>query len=183
MPRAIRTVVTGHNRNGRSIITADRIDLPGSPNVYIPAHDPNVSLTDIWKFDGVPANVANDSAGSDSLSLKPPKGGVVFRCLEIPPESSRTYDGIHQYFAGMNAGDALDQVAKKHPAMHKTNTIDVLVVLEGEIFLITDEEETLLRAGDCIVQRATNHAWSNRTEAPCILALILVDALPANTGN
>jgi quercetin dioxygenase-like cupin family protein len=77
----------------------------------------------------------------------------------------------------MDAGkDQAQGTRKKHPAMHKAQTVDVLVVLAGEIWLILDEGEVLCKEGDFIVQRATNHAWSNRTDSPCSLALILIDA-------
>ena len=75
-------------------------------------------------------------------------------------------------------GHAMDQSDARHPAMHKTDTIDYALVLDGEIWALMDEGETLLRAGDCLVQRGTNHAWSNRTDAPCRVAFILVNAHP-----
>lgn len=177
MPRAVRTIVTGHDAKGQSIVLTDATAGAGDPNVYIPAHDPNVCLTNVWTFDGVPTSSTTLPAKDAPFTLKPVKGGGIFRYLEIPPESTRRYDGIDAYFKGMDAGDDLAQGArKKHPAMHKTHTVDVLVVLDGEIWLVLDEEEVLCRQGDFIVQRATNHAWSNRTEKPCALALILVDA-------
>jgi quercetin dioxygenase-like cupin family protein len=77
----------------------------------------------------------------------------------------------------MDAGkDQAQGARKKHPAMHKTQTVAVLVVLAGEIWLILDEGEVLCKEGDFIVQRATNHARSNRTDSPCSLASILIDA-------
>jgi uncharacterized cupin superfamily protein len=63
--------------------------------------------------------------------------------------------------------------------MHKTDTIDNCVVLSGEIWAVLDEGEVLLRAGDCLVQRGTNHAWSNRSEEPCVIAFVLIAANPA----
>ena len=60
--------------------------------------------------------------------------------------------------------------------MHQTNTLDYIVILSGEIYLIVDEEETLLQAGDIVVQRGTNHAWSNRSDLPCIQLAVLLDA-------
>jgi quercetin dioxygenase-like cupin family protein len=70
----------------------------------------------------------------------------------------------------MAKGDA------RHPGMHKTNTLDYAVVLSGEIYAVMDEDEVLLNAGDCLIQRGTNHAWSNRTDQPCRIAFVLVDA-------
>jgi len=60
--------------------------------------------------------------------------------------------------------------------MHKTDSIDYLVVISGEMTMAMEHGETLLRPGDCIVQRGTNHAWINRSSAPCLIAAILIDA-------
>ncbi|MDR6376126.1 cupin domain-containing protein [Paraburkholderia caledonica] len=181
MPRHIRTIVTGHNAEGESVIEVDRVSAPGRPEVFNPAHDPNLCLTNVHVFPSVPASPGLnliDGEVAVPFSLKPPGGGAIFRYLEIPPESIRKYDHIDNYFDKMGASDDLAKGAKRrHPAMHKTKTIDVLVVLEGEIWLILDKEEVLCRQGDFIVQHATNHAWSNRTDRPCSLALILVDAV------
>lgn len=177
MPRTVRTIVTGHDANGQSIVTGDHLSGPDSSNVYVPAHDPNVCLTDIWSFDSVPTEASRDAEDGGRFTLKPSIGGATFRYIEIPPESIRRYDNIDAYFEKMDAGEDQAQGAKKkHPAMHKTNTVDVLVVLKGEIWLILDEGEVLCKEGDFIVQRATNHAWSNRADTPCSLALVLIDA-------
>ena len=178
MPRIVRTVVTGHDAQGRSLVASDSLAGPDSPNTYVPNHDPNVCLTNIWTFASVPTSAVDEPIGSSKFTLKPAQGGAIFRYLELPPESTRRYDGIDEYFRNMDAGGDQAQGAKKrHPAMHKTRTVDVLVVLTGEVWLLLDEGEVLCRQGDFIVQRATNHAWSNRTDKPCSLALILVDAL------
>jgi mannose-6-phosphate isomerase-like protein (cupin superfamily) len=180
MPNPVRTVITGHDRNGQSIVEKDYVAAAGSPNVFIPAQDPNVCLADVWSVDSVPASMDSAVLEGAAFTLKPKRGGAIFRYLEIPPESLRRYEGFDDYFQQMDAGgDVATGAKKKHPAMHKTQTLDVLVVLKGEIWLILDEEEVLVRQGDFVVQRATNHAWSNRTEQPCSLALILIDAGPS----
>jgi quercetin dioxygenase-like cupin family protein len=61
---------------------------------------------------------------------------------------------------------------------HKTSTVDYIIVLKGEIYALMDEGETLLKAGDILVQRGTNHSWSVRGNEPCIVAAILVNARP-----
>ena len=73
---------------------------------------------------------------------------------------------------------ALDKGSPRHPGFHKTDTIDYAIVLKGEIWALMDEGETLLRQGDVLVQRGTNHAWSNRTEENAVLAFVLIDAKP-----
>ncbi|MGB6506457.1 MAG: hypothetical protein WBE99_23795 [Xanthobacteraceae bacterium] len=50
--------------------------------------------------------------------------------------------------------------------------------MSGEIYAMMDEGEVLLKAGDVLVQRGTNHAWSNRTAAPAVIAFVLIDAAP-----
>jgi uncharacterized cupin superfamily protein len=78
----------------------------------------------------------------------------------------------------MGAGHAMDPGAARHPGMHKTSTVDYALVLDGEIWALMDEGEVLVRAGDSLVQRGTNHAWSNRSDRPCRVAFILVNADP-----
>jgi quercetin dioxygenase-like cupin family protein len=62
--------------------------------------------------------------------------------------------------------------------MHRTSTVDYIIVLKGEIYAILDKSETLLKAGDVLVQRGTNHSWSVRGHEPCIIAAVLVSAAP-----
>jgi mannose-6-phosphate isomerase-like protein (cupin superfamily) len=177
MTQQVRTVVTGHDASGQSRVASDYVSGPGARNVFVPAQDANVCLTNIWTFDKVPTSLDSAVLEASEFTLKPASGGAIFRYLEIPPESTRRYEGFEDYFKQMGGGGDLAQGAKKkHPAMHRTKTVDILVVLKGEIWLVLDEEEVLIKEGDFVVQRATNHAWSNRTEQPCTMALILVDA-------
>ncbi len=117
---------------------------------------------------------------SDSPSphvLEPPPQGTIFRVVDFPPDKGMAGQlDRGKAFAAMGAGHAMDQSAARHPGMHKTNTVDYALVLDGEIWAVMDEGETLLKAGDCLVQRGTNHAWSNRTDTPCRVAFILVNA-------
>ncbi len=83
---------------------------------------------------------------------------------------------MKEYFEKMGAGERLD--GREHQGMQKTRTVDYLIVISGEIWLILDDSEVCLKAGDICVQRGTIHAWSNRTEEPCLLAGILLDAQP-----
>jgi len=68
--------------------------------------------------------------------------------------------------------------AVRHAHMHRTRSIDYAIVLSGEIWAVMDVGETKLVAGDMLVQRGTNHAWANRSDAPCVIAFILIDAVP-----
>ena len=65
--------------------------------------------------------------------------------------------------------------------MHKTDTVDYIIVLKGEIYAVMETGEKLLRAGDILVQRGTNHSWSVRGNEPCIVAAVLVSAKPVGS--
>ena len=65
-----------------------------------------------------------------------------------------------------------------HPGFHQTHSVDYAIVLEGEIWAMLEETETLLTAGDVLIQRATNHAWENRSDRLCRMACILIDVEP-----
>jgi uncharacterized cupin superfamily protein len=111
--------------------------------------------------------------------LAPPANGTIFRLVEFPPDIA--------WRGKADAGDAFDSIGAGHtpvkgsdePMMHKTSTVDYLIVVKGEIWAILDDSEVCLKQGDMMVQRGTNHSWSVRTDEPCLLAAILVNAAPA----
>ncbi len=86
----------------------------------------------------------------------------------------------------MGGSVAIDETAKaahtggpvRHAHMHRTRSIDYAIVLSGEIWAVMDEGETKMVAGDVLIQRGTNHAWANRSNAPCVVAFVLIDAEP-----
>lgn len=176
MPRDVRRVITGHNENGKSIVMVDEVMTADLGHVLTPEGQPNVRLSDVWISRSVPdSNVGIDDTVEGKVTLQPPAGGAVFRTLEIPPDSERNFDAMHRYFEQMNAADRLE--GKQHPGMHQTDTVDFLVIIFGEVWLIFDEGEVLLKQGDTCVQRGTLHAWSNRSDKPCLLAGVLIDAI------
>ena len=68
--------------------------------------------------------------------------------------------------------------------MHRTNSVDYGIVLDGELDMeLGDGEVVHLQAGDVVVQRGTNHAWINRSDRPCRMAWILIDADPVKVGD
>lgn len=179
-PTPCRRVVTGHDENGRSVFISDG----PAPCVYVPPGNPNVSLTDLWLTDSVPAsNEGNADPTTKPLQLLPPKNGTVIRILELPPDRERDYGATKAYFQGMGAGKGiLDESGKRHPGMHRTDTVDYIVILSGEIWALMDDSEVLLRPGDSLIQRGTIHAWSNRSDKPCRFVAVLVDAAPISGG-
>lgn len=176
-PAPVRRVVTGHDARGRSVIVEDG----PSPNVLVTG--PGSGLTDLWVTDRVPAdNRRPGDPAARPVVLEPPRGGSIFRFVEFPPDSERWGTGSPEHrravFAKMGAAHALVGDNPRHPGMHRTDTVDYAVVVSGEIWAVLDDGETLLRAGDCLVQRGTSHAWSNRSDRPCRVAFVLVSAEP-----
>ena len=176
MARPMRRVVTGHNAEGKSVILMDG----ASPHALEVDGMPGLALINLWVTDRAPAgNAGSADAAARPVVLEPPARGTIFRVVDFPPDKGMTGRVDRgKTFAAMGAGHAMDQSDARHPGMHKTNTVDYALVLAGEIWALMDEGETLLRAGDSLVQRGTNHAWSNRADAPCRVAFVLVSADP-----
>jgi quercetin dioxygenase-like cupin family protein len=175
MIKPIRRIITGHDARGRSIFVSDE----PSPHVLTLPGRPDFALTDLWVTDGAPAsNAGSADAARRRMSLEPPRNGTIFRIVVFPPDAAAGGFDRAAAFRAMGASHAMDPDASRHPAMHRTDTVDYAIVLSGEIWALMDEGETLLRAGDVLVQRGTNHAWSNRSDGPCLVAFILVSARP-----
>jgi quercetin dioxygenase-like cupin family protein len=175
MIKPIRRVVTGHDARGQSVILSDG----PSPHVLTIPGRPDFALTDLWVTEGAPAsNAGTADPAARPVVLEPPRNGSIFRVVEFPPDQAPGGFDRAAAFAAMGADHAMDQDASRHPGMHKTDTVDYALVLTGEIWALMDDGETLLQAGDTLVQRGTNHAWSNRSDRPCLVAFILVSASP-----
>jgi len=178
--RKIRRIVTGHDARGRSVIVSDT----SSPHVMTLRGIPTFGVTEIWTTDSTPAdNRAAKDPCKVPVQLAPPKRGTVVRVVEFPPD--KLWIGAanrDQAFASMGRSGAQalahDASASRHPMMHRTQTIDYAIVLSGEIWALMDSDETKMKAGDILVQRGTNHAWSNRSKKPCLVAFVLIDAKP-----
>ena len=173
MLRKIRRIVTGHSGKGKSVFLSDG----ASPHVLTLPGRTDFGLTNLWVTERTPASNGGDAdAAARPVVLEPPAGGTIFRVVEFPPEKLAVAFDRGAAFAAMGADHALDPDGSRHPGMHKTATVDYAIVIAGEIYALMDEGETLMTAGDCLVQRGTNHAWSNRSDAPCLVAFILVSA-------
>ncbi len=171
----VRRVLTGHDAEGKSTFLMDGL----APNIKEMASMPGLALTDLWETTGAPArNVGNADNAARPVRLEPPKNGTILRIVEFPPDSQwRNRADARAAFDSIGAGHAPD-ANSADPMMHKTATVDYIIVLKGEIYAIMDKGETLLKPGDILVQRGTNHSWSVRGTEPCIIAAILVSAAP-----
>jgi hypothetical protein len=177
-PRQFRRVVTGHDKEGQSVFLMD-----GAPPTVFDVPSGATRVIELWETTGSPADNSGDkeTTGGQGLRLPPAKGGSKFRIVRYPPDSQRL-NALKQGAALHDAksdGYERDYQNKRHPGFHKTDTIDYAIVLDGEIYALMDREERLMQAGDILIQRGTNHAWSNRTEQDVHVAFVLIDALPA----
>ena len=173
----VRRVVTGHGADGKSMLLMDG----HASNIKEMASMPGLALTDLWETATAPASNAGSADAADRpIRLEPPRGGTILRIVEFPPDSAwRNNADAHAAFDSIGAGHAKDEHSVD-PMMLKTATVDYIIVLKGEIWAIMDKGETLLKAGDILVQRGTNHSWSVRGNEPCTIAAVLVSAEPVN---
>jgi mannose-6-phosphate isomerase-like protein (cupin superfamily) len=171
----VRRVLTAHDAEGKSTFIADGL----APNVKEMASMPGLALTDLWETSAAPAsNAGREDAAARPVRLEPPKNGTILRIVEFPPDSQwRDSADARKAFDSIGAGHAADK-RSSDPMMHRTRTVDYIIVLRGEIYAVMEKGETLLRAGDILVQRGTNHSWSVRGSEPCIVAAVLVNAKP-----
>ena len=172
MPGKVRRIVTGVNAAGRSFIASDTM-LPTAP---VAAGAP--VRTGLWTTTSAPAsNDGMDPVPDGVIMQTPPahRGGTVGRITDIVPDSARAYspDELRR----RNCKTTPDRSAR-HPGFHATDTVDYAICLEGEVWAVLDEGETLMRPGDVLIQRGTYHAWSNRTDRIGRMLFVLIDAEP-----
>jgi quercetin dioxygenase-like cupin family protein len=151
----IRRFVTGHDA---AHVAKVLIEGPATN-----ARRPNAGTvsTLIWSTDQTPADISIgehiEDLGARILGTAPPANGTRFAVIDFPP------------------GNA--------PRMHRTETLDYVIVLEGEIDMDMDASTVKLKAGDVMVQRGTNHAWANRSGRRARVAFVLIDAMPLGIGH
>ena len=170
----VRRVLTGHDADGKSTIIADGF----AANMKELPPGSGLAVTELWET-SVPAdNAGKADAGNRKVRLEPPEHGTLFRIVEFPPDAQwQNRTDARDWAKALDATHAPDR-SSSDPMMHRTRTVDYIVVLKGEIHAILDKGETLLRPGDVFIQRGTNHSWSVRGNEPCIVAVVLVDAKP-----
>lgn len=176
---SVRRIVTGHDASGRAIIQEDgpvqRVQRIGG--------EIGPMFHEVWNTQATPAplDAASSEPAEQGIILAPPKNGTRIRVLDIPPEGdgirAMTPEEARAHFAEVGAHDASAHHGEgsRHALMHRTETIDYGIVVEGELVLIMDEGETTVRAGDIVIQRGTNHGWSNRSDRNCRIVFILID--------
>ena len=167
----VRRVITALDASGKAVVMIDertKLTAPRPPN----------SAANIWVTStNLPDFTATDDRGKTKIGLMPPKSGTVFRIVDFAPESQggRSTDMNHMMNI-VGAGVPKKGLAPRHPEMHRTRTLDYAIIMSGEIDMLLDSSEVHLKAGDVVVQQATNHAWVNRSGKPCRVAFILMDS-------
>jgi quercetin dioxygenase-like cupin family protein len=150
----IRRVVTGHENTTAKVI----IDGPATNEKY---PDAGMISTLMWATDAMPADIAIgtsiEDVGNRTLGSAPPVNGTRFAILDFPPGNTAV--------------------------THRTETLDYVIVLEGEIEMDMDDSTVTLKAGDVLIQRGTNHTWMNRSQQRARIAVVLVDAKPLGIGK
>ena len=154
-PPKIRRIVTGHgdDRIARAIEDGFATNAKQAGNGAV--------STLIWSTDRTPADIAVgtdfEDMGARVIGTQPPSAGSRFAVIEFPPGAPT--------------------------AMHRTESIDYVICLTGEIDMDMDDSTVKMRAGDVMVQRGTNHSWVNRSSDPARLAFVLIDAEPLGIGD
>lgn len=178
MTQQLRRIVTGHNENGESIVEID-----GGPAQEISAD--GSGLHEIWLTESLPADNTRftDAIAEASPTLCPPAGAAKVRWFTVPvenPNASAEEKEAATAFGFEAVGASHCRVdTHRHPGMHKTSSVDYIILISGEVDLLLDAGEARgLKPGDVVVQRGTNHAWVNTGSEPALLVAVLADAEP-----
>jgi mannose-6-phosphate isomerase-like protein (cupin superfamily) len=167
-----RRVVTGHEheksvvRSDGEVETYEFKSVPGYRHTLIWVNPSTPDLSQEQRFDRYPDSVVPGSGGTSLHYVTFPSGAVF---------SSPSFDGEAARRESLDRLRGLaDHFEKDDPGMHKTNTVDYAVVVDGEIWLELDDGETVhLKKGDVVVQNGTRHAWRNKGTAPVTMLLFL----------
>lgn len=169
MTRQLRRIITGNNEQGKSVVLAVK-----------PPTDVG-TLHDMWVTDGSPASYAQeDSLEGRRVRLEPPPFGTRFLFFRVEPDdlaldSAELEALVARGFEAIGAAHCRPDTSR-NPHMHRTGTVDYIIVLEGEVTLLLDEDEVDLKPFDVVIQRGTNHAWISKDGQRALLAAVLVDA-------
>jgi mannose-6-phosphate isomerase-like protein (cupin superfamily) len=176
LAKPVRRIVTIDDADGRSkpLSIGAVLDVSRDPA------RPGYASSHIWAA-GIHSRGADVQTVRTHPTIEPPSKGSACRVITFPPDAA--YAGkvganeVAAFFAAAGSPAASTYSPKApHPYMQKTRTLDFCLILEGRITLVLDTQEVDLEAGDTVVQRGANHAWSNRSSEPCVIAFTLIDA-------
>ena len=168
----VRRVVTGLDAaNKAGVLFDSRLTL-----------DPGKSgnpAANVWITDSSPPGFSfKDDSAARPIGLSPPDNGTVIRVVEFPPLDPAAEAKMAPDLMMKVVGDHAPArgLPVKHPLMHRTRTLDYAIIMSGEIDMMLDQETVHVKAGDVVVQQATNHAWINRGKEPCRIIFVLMDS-------
>jgi quercetin dioxygenase-like cupin family protein len=168
--KSTRRIVTGHDAQGKAVVLFDAELQPKQRSAG------SNGMTLFWVTSESPADVGGSTDRAQTqVGVPPPANGTVFRIVDfapLPPHAGPV--DHHQILVSMGI-DPATQGHARHANTHRTRTIDYALVLDGEIDMLLDDTEIHVKAGDVVVQQATNHAWVNNGTKPCRIAFILID--------
>jgi len=166
-----RRVVTGHDAQGKAVVLFD--DL-AKPRQRSPGSN---AVSMLWVTDEQPIDMnAAADRGDRAIGVPPLANGTIFRIVDFPPTKPAEGHVDHDKILKAMGIDPATQGYMRHTNTHRTKSIDYAIVLEGEIDMLLDDTEVRMKAGDTLVQQATNHAWVNNGDKVCRVAFILIDA-------
>jgi Cupin domain len=170
--RSTRRIVTGHDAKGKAVVLFD-----GPIKAKQRAAGGN-GMTLLWTTHEFPLDAsASTDRGESHQGVPPSPNGTVFRIVDFAPvQSGGAPVDHHQVLVSMGI-DPATQGYGRHANTHRTRTIDYAIVLDGEIDMLLDDSEIHVKAGDVLVQQATNHAWVNRSDKVCRIAFVLIDGI------
>lgn len=173
-PQGIRRIVTEVLENGKAAIVEDG----PTPAIITVPERPGYIVSNVWVTSPTPAPIGQPDESLDHRGILPPKNGTILRVIEFPPEPATKEEFEVMARATFKAlyGDIEHSPEKNsHPGMHTTETVDYAICISGEITALMEENETVMKAGDILIQRGTAHAWANRSGKPAKVAFVLID--------
>ncbi len=172
-----RRIVCLDKEPGRSSLVSDG----PTPDVRLDAARPGFASQRMWVTDSFPAKIVFETLHLPH-TIEPPKNGSVLRSVTIPPDAAWkgkvSSTEVEAYFRSMGSPRASTYSAKApHPYMQKTRSIDFCVIQEGSVVLVLDTQEVEMKEGEIAILRGANHAWSNRSANPAVIAIASHDAM------
>jgi mannose-6-phosphate isomerase-like protein (cupin superfamily) len=168
----IRRVVTGLDANNKAVVMFDS-RMPLRSGEY------GLNSTNLWVTNTYPLGFSfKDDTSAIPVGVSPLDNGTKFRVVEFPPLDAATEAKMEPGFLMKTVGAVAPArgVPVTHPLMHRTRSVDYAVVMSGEIDMMLDDQVVHLKAGDTVVQQATNHAWINRGTQMCRILFVLMDS-------
>jgi hypothetical protein len=170
---SVKRVVTANDETGKSYFLHN-----GPADTVVVQPGRQLTFHELWETDGpLASNEGFEDAAKRPVKHHPPVGGTRFRIVELLPDTVENAGAVTKDFAAIDAPD-IQVVGADDPTMHRNESVDYNIILSGEVVAVTDAGESLLCAGDVLIQRGTAHTWHNRSDAPCVFASVMVSAAP-----